>query len=240
MQHQHTRTNTKPPIPTDQQHHHSLLPNTIPAEIHKHLVIKRNKCLESLMQNPITGISWHQAQNKLRVCPESKFAKALPKLTTISAIELMGKIIKKTNNPIHSISKVGNEVVLNFYIQTRPSAAEFIGGFKSHTLATVFLPEDYNTLFPSTASLTLEPLSYRGSTSPNVPWSKRTTAASVKQADHIRSIAEQEPYTMPADIPQPHLAPKIKTGTISYVSATNGHHRRSHHTTQTPSTPQIG
>jgi hypothetical protein len=58
----------------------------IPAEIHERLVIKHNKCLESLMQNSITGITWHQAQSKLRVCPNSKFAKALPDLTTISAI----------------------------------------------------------------------------------------------------------------------------------------------------------
>jgi hypothetical protein len=118
-------------------------------------------------------------------------------------------IIKKTNNPIHSISKVGDDVVLNFDRQSRHSAAEFISGFKSHTLSKVLLPEDYNTIFSSSTPLTLKPLSYRGAT-PTVPWSKITTAASTKHADYIRSIAAQEPYTMPANIPQPHHPQKIK------------------------------
>jgi hypothetical protein len=210
----------------------------IPAEIHERLVIKHNKCLASLMQHSVAGLNWHQAQRKLRVRPESKFATAFPNLTTISAIELMGMIIKKPNNPIHSISKAGDDVVLNFDKQARLSATEFISSFKLHTLSTVLLPDDYNNIFPSPAPLTLQPLSYRGST-PNIPRSQRTTAASTKHADHIRAIAEQEPYTMPANIPQPHLPQKIKNGTISYATATTGRHRRPSHTTHPPSTPHI-
>jgi hypothetical protein len=68
----------------------------------------------------------------------------------------MGMIIKKPNNPIHSISKVGNEVVLNFNRQTRHSATEFIGSFKLHTMSTVLLPENYNTIFSSSEPLTLK------------------------------------------------------------------------------------
>jgi hypothetical protein len=150
----------------------------------------------------------------------------------------MGMIIKISNNPIHSISKVGDDVVLNFDRKTRHSTAEFIGSFKLHTLSTVLLPEDYNTIFSSSAPLTLEPMSYRGAT-PTVPWSKRATAASTKHADHIWSISAQEPYRMPADIPQPHHPQTKKNGTISYATATVGHQIRSSHSTPPPSTPYI-
>jgi hypothetical protein len=204
----------------------------IPAEIHERLIIKHNKCLDSLTQHSITGMTWHQAESKITISPHSKFANAFPSLQTVSAIELMGMTIKKKNNPIHSISKVGSKVVLNFDKQSHDQANDFINNFKQTTLSTVLLPEEYLKLFPSPTPLGLQSLSYRGSPGPRPPLSQRTTATSTKHAEHIRLLAAQEPYTMPADIPKIPRTPKPKTGTISYASATAGHGRRR------PTTPQ--
>jgi hypothetical protein len=129
--------------------------------------------------------------------------------------------------------------VLNYEKKFHASATEFIRGFKSHTLATVFLREDYLKLFPSPTSLDLEPLSYRGSTGPIIPLSQRNTAASTKHAEHIRAMASQEPYTMPADIPQMSCTPKTKTGTISYASAAGGSHKSPIPAPRGHSKPQI-
>jgi hypothetical protein len=54
--------------------------NEIPAEIHERLVIKHNKCLDSLMQNSISGMNWHQAESRLQISSDSNFAKAFPSL----------------------------------------------------------------------------------------------------------------------------------------------------------------
>jgi hypothetical protein len=180
----------------------------------------------------------HQAESKLTIAPHSKFANAFPSLHTVSAIELMRMTIKKKNNPIHFISKVGNEVVLNFNKQLHGLATDFINSFKHNTISTVFLPEDYTKLFPMPTPLGFQPLSYRGSPGPRIPLSQRTTAASTKHAEHIISMAAQEPYTMPADIPQISRTPKPKTGTISYASAAAGHGRRRPPTSRAPTAPQ--
>jgi hypothetical protein len=210
----------------------------IPAEIHERLIIKHNKCLDTLTQQSVTGMTWHQAERKTLISPHSKFATAFPSLHTVSAIELMGMIIKKQNNPIHSISKVGTDVVLNFDKQSHKQAHDFISTFKQTTLSTVFLHDEYLTLFPDQSPLGLQPLSYRGSTGPRTPLSQRTTAASTKHAEHLRSLAAQEPYTMPADIPQIPRAPKPKTGNISYATATAGHNRNRPTARRTPPAPQ--
>jgi hypothetical protein len=138
----------------------------IPAEIHERLIIKHNKCLDSLTQQSITGMTWYQAERKTTVSPHSKLATAFPSLQTVSAIEVMGMIIKKKTNPIHSISKVGTDVVLDFDKKSHAQANDFISTFKHTTLSTVLLHEEYLELFLDQTPLGLQPLSYRGSTGP--------------------------------------------------------------------------
>jgi hypothetical protein len=129
-------------------------------------------------------------------------------------------------------------VVLNFDKQSHNQAHDFISTFKHTTLSTVFLHDEYLKLFPDQSPLSLQPLSYRGSTGPRTPLSQRTTAASTKHAEHLRSLAAQEPYTMPADIPQIPRAPKPKTGNISYATATAGHSRNRQTVRRNPPAPQ--
>jgi hypothetical protein len=63
-----------------------------PPEIHEKLIVKHNRHLESLSQGSIKGLSWIQAEAKLRVIPTYKFAAAYPSITSISAVELLGMV----------------------------------------------------------------------------------------------------------------------------------------------------
>jgi hypothetical protein len=110
-------------------------------------------------------------------------------------------ITKKENNPIHSLTKVGNETLLNYATTERDSATEFINGLKSHTLETVITTEDLFPLFPEDTPLRLEPQSMRGKDEPRPPKSERSDVASAKHAETIRAMVTDEPYTKPEDIP---------------------------------------
>jgi hypothetical protein len=77
----------------------------IPAEIHEHLIVKHNKCINSLQQTTVAGLSWSKATIQLPIISTSNFATKHPDINTISIIELIGLEMKKTNNPIHSLTK---------------------------------------------------------------------------------------------------------------------------------------
>jgi hypothetical protein len=71
----------------------------IPAEIHERLIVKHNKCIHSLQQNTVTGLSWTKANTQLPIITTSNFAAEHPDINTISIIELIGLEMKKTQQP---------------------------------------------------------------------------------------------------------------------------------------------
>jgi hypothetical protein len=118
------------PIGSTMLPHHPT--NEVPPEIHEKLIIKHNRRLESLSQGSIKGLAWAQAETKLRVIPTSKFAAAYPRITSISAVELLGMVMKRPGNPTHSISRTNTtEKIINYDKLERASAEAFISGFKN-------------------------------------------------------------------------------------------------------------
>jgi hypothetical protein len=121
------------PISSTMLPHHPT--NEVPPEIHEKLIVKHNRRLASLSQGYIKGLSWIQAEAKLRVIPTSKFAAAYPSITSISEVELLGMVMKRPGNPTHSIAKANkSETIINFDKLERASAAAFISGLKNTTL----------------------------------------------------------------------------------------------------------
>jgi hypothetical protein len=98
----------------------------IPAEVYERLIVKHNKCIHSLQQSTIAGLGWSKAATQLPVTSTSPFATEHPNINTIRIIELVGLATKLPNNPIHSLTKMANDTVLNLTSSNTEPATSFI------------------------------------------------------------------------------------------------------------------